>query len=410
MIFYEPVTQERRFFRRPFLGRFIRRNDIDYPRLPARPGLGRGRAGHFSIPAFDDKHTPNIPVFENDKMIGRYYEEISIDRNNARSNFTNTLRVRALEFVQNSVDAQKPFFLFFTPDSSHAPVYSSPAFAGKSRRGKIGDAIMELDWAIGSIMESVKSLGIMEDTIIVFSSDNGAACVGPVEQCGSNGPLLCCKQTTFDGGMRVPGILSWPGTVEPNQINNDVTGLMDLFTTGLALAEIPIPSDRFIDGKNLINLVKTKHTKNSRKSSPSGTHFFYRGDTLGAVRRGDYKMHVYTWSGTKASSIWHFCRGQNVPNVTTEVQTDHSKAPVIYNIGQDPSEKLPLPTKSAEYKQQRPILEKIIAEHQKTLVLGTPQLNYCDDSVMHWAPPGCEKLGKCLPTPASNYAKCYWDN
>ena len=148
---------------------------------------------------------------------------------------------------------------------------------------------MELDWVIGSIMESVKALGIMEDTIIVFSSDNGAACVGPVEQCGSNGPLLCCKQTTFDGGMRVPGILSWPGTVQPNQVNNDVTGLMDLFT-GLHLAGIPIPSDRFIDGRNLLDLVKTNDAKYGRKSSPSGTHFFYRGDTLGAVRHGDYKV------------------------------------------------------------------------------------------------------------------------
>ena len=152
---------------------------------------------------------------------------------------------------------------------------------------------MELDWVIGSIMESVKALGIMEDTIIVFSSDNGAACVGPVEQCGSNGPLLCCKQTTFDGGMRVPGILSWPGTVQPNQVNNDVTGLMDLFATGLHLAGIPIPSDRFIDGRNLLDLVKTNGAKYGPKSSPSGTHFFYRGDTLGAVRHGDYKVFSY---------------------------------------------------------------------------------------------------------------------
>jgi arylsulfatase A-like enzyme len=131
---------------------------------------------------------------------------------------------------------------------------------------------MELDWVIRSIMESVKALGIMKDTIIVFSSDNGAA---SVEQCGPN-------------AANVSKTLSWPGTVQPSQSNNDVIGLMDLSTTGLHLAGIPIPSDRFVDGRNLFDLAKY-----GRKSSPTGTHFFYRGDMLGAVRHGDYKVISY---------------------------------------------------------------------------------------------------------------------
>ena len=103
--------------------------------------------------------------------------------------------------------ALDPFFLYFAPDSSHAPVYASEAFRGKSRRGAYGDAVMELDWAVGQIISALESNNLLDDTIVIFSSDNGAACVGGTkEQEGSNGPLLCCKQTTMDGGMRVPGL------------------------------------------------------------------------------------------------------------------------------------------------------------------------------------------------------------
>ena len=114
----------------------------------------------------------------------------------------------------------------------------------------------------------------------------------------------------------MPGILSWPGIVKPNQVSSHVSSLMDLFSTALDLAGIPIPTDRIIDGKSLLDVVKLepRRSYSSRSygryrghfgetfSVEPGTHFFYRGNTLGAVRHGDYKMHIYTWSGHTASS------------------------------------------------------------------------------------------------------------
>lgn len=231
------------------------------------------------------------------------------------------LTEEATEFINTRAKTDHPFFLFYTPDASHGPVYSSMAFKNKSKRGLIGDAIQELDWSVGQLLETLDKNGIRENTLVVFSSDNGAACVGPLEQSGTNGPLLCCKQTTFDGGMRVPGILSWPGTIKNNQVSSHVGSLMDLFATALDVAGLSVPTDRIIDGKSLMEVVKYEPTAvfNLRRLSNTyfgthhatpnhhtGTHFFYRGNTLGAVRYGNYKMHIYTWSGATASSKVHF--------------------------------------------------------------------------------------------------------
>ncbi|GFQ79205.1 n-acetylgalactosamine-6-sulfatase, partial [Trichonephila clavata] len=123
----------------------------------------------------------------------------------------------AVNFIKNTSSSPKPFFLYWTPDSSHAACYASKDFLGKSRRGLYGDAVMELDYGVGQILNTLQELKIENNTFVFFTSDNGAALVSKTSA-GSNGPFLCGKQTTFEGGMREPAIVWWPGVVPAGQV------------------------------------------------------------------------------------------------------------------------------------------------------------------------------------------------
>ncbi|XP_071823584.1 N-acetylgalactosamine-6-sulfatase-like isoform X2 [Apostichopus japonicus] len=357
---------------------------------------------HFG--PYDDKGTPNIPVFQDSEMIGRYYEEFEINLKTGESNMTQMFLQEGLNFILNQASSQRPFFLYWTPDATHDPPYASKDFLGKSQRGLYGDAVMELDDSVGKILALLKDLKIDSNTFVFFMSDNGAATYAK-EKGGSNGPFLCGKETTFEGGMREPSIAWWPAHIQPGMISHQIGSIMDIFTTSVELAGLKIPQDRIIDGKSLLpSLVKQEMDLNK-------TMFYYRGNEMMAVRQGLYKAHYWTW--TNSIQEFHqahvdFCPGENVTGITTHDQTNHTDAPVLFHLGRDPGEKYPISASNDEYKQAMPALKAVVDEHKKNLLAGTPQLDICDKAVEHWAPPGCEKLNKCLPIPKSNPVKCSW--
>lgn len=357
---------------------------------------------HFG--PYDDKETPNIPVFRNGEMIGRYYEEFEINQKTGESNMTQLYIEEGLKFIQEQNSAGKPFFLYWTPDATHTPLYASKDFLGNSQRGLYGDAVMELDSGVGRILALLKDLKIDNNTLVFFMSDNGAATYEK-ENGGSTGPFLCGKQTTFEGGMREPTIAWWPGKIQPGLILHQLGSIMDLFTTAIKLAGLEVPQDRIIDGTNLLPAL-LKQEINTSKSI-----FYYRGNELMAVRQGLYKAHLWTWTNSIEEFIHdnvNFCPGENVTGVMSHQQVNHTDSPLLFNLGLDPGEKYPISNTSAVYKAVMPGLQAVVQEHKKLLVPGTPQLNLCDRAVEHWAPPGCEKLHKCLPVPKSKPVKCVW--
>uniref|UniRef100_A0A3Q1BNE1 N-acetylgalactosamine-6-sulfatase n=1 Tax=Amphiprion ocellaris TaxID=80972 RepID=A0A3Q1BNE1_AMPOC len=266
---------------------------------------------------------PNIPVYNNSEMLGRYYEEFTINRKTGESNLTQIYLMEGLDFILRQTKDRRPFFLYWAPDATHAPVYASKRFLGKSQRGRYGDAVMELDYSVGQILSWLRTFGIENNTFVFFTSDNGAALVSGPKGGGSNGPFLCGKQTTFEGGMREPAIAWWPG-------------------------------------------------------------------------------HIKEGSGI------NFCPGQEVPDVTTHEQKEHTQQPIIFHLGQDPGEKFPISVLTKEYQNVLSMISPVVEQHKKTMVPGIPQLNMCDMAVMNWAPAGCEKLGKCLKAPKSEPWKCDW--
>uniref|UniRef100_A0A8C5MRW4 N-acetylgalactosamine-6-sulfatase n=1 Tax=Leptobrachium leishanense TaxID=445787 RepID=A0A8C5MRW4_9ANUR len=354
---------------------------------------------HFG--PYNNKDLPNIPVYENWEMIGRYYEDFTIDRNTGESNLTQMYLQQAIAFITREKDPQQPFFLYWAIDATHSPIYASKPFLGTSRRGLYGDAVREIDYSVGKILEMLKQAGIAKNTFVFFTSDNGAALMSGPKQSGSNAPFLCGKETTFEGGMRVPGIAWWPGHVAAGQVSHQLGNIMDLFSTSLSLAGLQPPSDRAIDG---IDLAVCYCLVSHRPI------FYYRGNELMAVRLGLYKAHYWTWSNSweELSQGVDFCPGQNITGVTTHEQVEHTINPLLFHLGRDPGEKYPISVTSAEYQDAVSRISSVVRQHQDTMIPGEPQLNVCDPAVMNWSPPGCEKLGKCLKPPESKPWKCNW--
>ncbi|XP_023235609.1 N-acetylgalactosamine-6-sulfatase-like [Centruroides sculpturatus] len=375
------------------------------PYLPLRHGFHQWFGStncHFG--PYDDKTTPNIPVFRDNQMVGRYYEDFQINQTSGESNMTKLYIQEAVEFIKEEANSGNPFFLYWAPDATHAPIYASKNYLGKSRRGLYGDAVRELDDGVGIILDTLRRMNVANDTFVFFSSDNGAALVSRT-MAGSNGPFLCGKQTTFEGGMREPAIAWWPGKISPGWVSHQAGTVMDLFTTVLKLANLKVPSDRIIDG---IDLTPTllHHAETLRPV------YYYRGDELMAVRYGMYKAHFWCWSNSwkEFKQGIDFCPGEDLPGITSHVQMNYTQQPILFHLGRDPGEKYKISANSAEYKETIAKIRKIVNVHRSTLNPGKPQLNWCDDSVMHWRPPGCEKLKKCLKVPPSKPYLCVWNH
>src|SRR5690606_16189735 len=139
-----------------------------------------------------------------------------------------------------------PFFLYLAHTFPHVPMFASPEFKGKSRAGIYGDAVEEIDWSTGEILDALREEGLAENTLVVFTSDNGPWLIMG-NQGGSAGLLKDGKGSTWEGGMRVPGIVWMPGRIKPG-VTSVPANTMDLFPTALALAGQPTPTDVTIDG------------------------------------------------------------------------------------------------------------------------------------------------------------------
>jgi arylsulfatase A-like enzyme len=231
---------------------------------------------------------------------------------------TQTYTREAVRFIRNS--RSQPFFLYLSHSMPHKPVGASPAFRGKSADGPYGDAVEELDWSAGQILDALRESGIDRRTFVVFTSDNGPWAYGAFKKRikgGSAGPLRGWKGTTWEGGMRVPMIAWWPGKLPQGAVHSGIATVMDLFTTFIELAGGEIPSDRKIDGKNVMGLLQ------GTGPSPHQKLFYYHRGRLCAVREGDWKLHLFKRVAVPGKKLHH---------------TIPCDPPELYNLAEDISE------------------------------------------------------------------------
>jgi arylsulfatase A-like enzyme len=201
----------------------------------------------------------------------------------------------------------------------HTPLVASDNFKGKSKRGPFGDAVSELDWSVGQVLDVLRELQLDDQTLVIFTSDNGPWLVRG-EKGGSARPLRSGKGTTYEGGVRVPCIMWWPGTIPDGSTCNEVAATMDFLPTFAALAGASLPTDRKIDGHDIYPLMTRDDAQ-----SPWKALYYYLGNELHAVRSGPWKLRA------KNNFFNEDIYRKNAPK-------DLEMPPALYNLRLDPGE------------------------------------------------------------------------
>ncbi len=217
---------------------------------------------------------PPLPMFEDRKVI-----EHDMDQRL----FTKRLTERSVDFIAGTHD--QPFFLYLPHVMPHVPIFASESFEGRSGRGLYADVLTELDWSVGQIMQALRDADCLDNTFIVITSDNGPF-LSYGSHAGNNGGLREGKLTTFEGGVRVPMIASWPNHIPADSTCNDVISSMDLLPTFCKLASARLPSHA-IDGIDRTGVFVGQ----SRQIEDREPLYFYSGNELQAVRSGHWKLH-----------------------------------------------------------------------------------------------------------------------
>jgi arylsulfatase len=198
---------------------------------------------------------------------------------------TATYTQEAVKFIRDSKES--PFFLYLAHNMPHVPLGASGRFRGRSRRGLYGDVIEELDFSAGQILNTLKELNLDDNTLIVFTSDNGPWIEGYLgDYGGSASPLRGWKMSAWEGGPRVPCIMRWPGRIPANKICHEMVTTMDLLPTFAKLAGADLPDNRVIDGKYIFSLMSAQ----PGAKSPHEAFYFYNYLRLNAVRSGKWKL------------------------------------------------------------------------------------------------------------------------
>jgi arylsulfatase A-like enzyme len=250
----------------------------------------------------------------------------------------------ATKFIGANKD--KPFFLYMPHTFPHTPLFASERFKGKSTRGIYGDVLAELDWNVGEVLKALKANGVADNTLVFFTSDNGPWTLMGAETGGSAGLLKDGKGSTWEGGMRVPGIAWWPGKIKPG-VTDNVGTMLDLYPTAAKLAGARIPNDRRMDGTDLSPLLLEE------RAVDRGLFCYYRGEKLFAARLGDWKIHFITQGSY----------GDPKP-------AEHPK-PLLFNLAVDPSEAHEI---SAAHPDVVARLTAAVEQHRATVIPVRSQL------------------------------------
>ncbi len=249
--------------------------------LPTRQGFDE----FFGIPYSDDMTKdkfpdtwPELPLMRGEKVI-----EAPVDRDTLTKRYTEA----AVDFIGRNRD--RPFFLYLPhamPGSTADP-FASAAFKGKSANGHYGDSVEELDWSMGEILRALKQHGLDENTLVVWTSDNGAVRRNPPQ--GSNAPYKGWGYGTDEGGMRMPCILRWPGRIPAGAECAELCTMMDFLPTFAKLAGAPLPAGK-IDGSDESRLWFAE--KPGQSPYDETGFFYYHMEQLQAVRAGDWKLYL----------------------------------------------------------------------------------------------------------------------
>jgi uncharacterized sulfatase len=276
----------------------------EFPVYPEFHPLRHGFDHFFGVPHSNDMK--DFALYRDQQCLSRDFTEME--------KLTSLYTREAIEFIEQA--GSQPFFLYFAHTYPHQPLHASENFRGKSKGGLYGDTIEEIDWSLGELVKALKARGLWDNTLLVFTSDNGAW------YNGSSGPLRGRKGQSFEGGFRIPMIASWPRQIPAASVCDAAAMNIDWFPTCLALAGVKLPEDRVIDGKNILPLLTGQQQR-----SPHESLCFYHNESLEAIRVGKWKyipkINTYVWP-VPLDKVWG--------------SAGSAQAPWLYDLEADPQE------------------------------------------------------------------------
>lgn len=294
------------------------------PFLPTRHGFDEW----FGLPYSNDmwphhpearKGTyPDLPLYDGETVVDPAVEP------DDQKTLTTRYTERAVRFIERNHD--RPFFLYLAHSMPHVPIFVNDVRNGSSGAGLYGDVIGEIDWSVGRILDALDRLGLDDDTLVVFTSDNGPW-LSYGDHAGSSGPLREGKGTAWDGGVRVPFVARWPGRIPPGTVSREPAMTIDILPTFAGLAQVPLPT-KPIDGLSILPLLSNPATA---KSPHEALWFYYNNNELQAVRSGRHKLvlpHTYRTLGDQ-------------PPATGGIPVKYSQLKAgteLYDLEKDPGE------------------------------------------------------------------------
>lgn len=288
--------------------------------------LTQGFDEYFGVLHSNDM-TP-LELYRQEQMI-----ENPVNQNTLTERYTN----EAIRFIENNRD--NPFFLYMPHTFPHVPLYVSNQFSGQSDAGLYGDVVETIDWSVGQILAALDRLDLDENTIVIFTSDNG-----PWFE-GSPGPYRDRKGSSWEGGQRVPFIAKWSGTIPGGLVSNEPAMNIDIFPTLVKLAGGELPSDRPIDGKDILPMLT------QGASSPHEALYLFDSDRIAGVRSGRWKLVVETRYRTAVPSF-------DNPN------SYYGPNGLLFDVQLDPSE-------TYSYTRENP---QVVAKMRRLLLRGQEEL------------------------------------
>jgi arylsulfatase A len=294
---------------------------------------GRARAATHPNP---DHTWWHVPLMRDEQII---------ERPAIQETLTQRYTEESVAFIRQHAD--EPFFLYLAHTFPHVPLFASDPFRGQSLRGLYGDTVEEMDWSVGRILDVLRELNLADNTLVLFTSDNGPWLLRGVAG-GSAGLLRDGKGSTWEGGMRVPGIAWWPGSVPAGRTVHNPASILDLLPTLHTLAGLPQPK-RVLDGHDIAPLLL-----GTGQPPADQPFFYYRTNELCAVRRGQFKAHFITYDGYSP-----------VPPVVHET-------PLLFHLGRDPSEQYNI---AADHPEVVAELSAIAAAHRAAMVVAPSLLD-----------------------------------
>tara|TARA_R110000764_G_scaffold103065_1_gene188676 strand:- start:7566 stop:8963 length:1398 start_codon:yes stop_codon:yes gene_type:complete len=323
--------------------------------LPTRQGFDE----FFGLPYSHDIHPyhtnqkkynfPSLPLLEGETVI-----EMDPDADY----LTQRITERAVGFIEKH--REEPFFMYVPHPIPHRPLHASPPFMTevseevkealkkegdsvdyKTRDKIYSNAISEIDWSVGQILDALKKNRLDGNTLVIFTSDNGPSK-------GLATPLRGKKGSTYEGGMRMPTVIRWPGKIPSGQVNDEVMTTMDLLPTFAQLSEAELPADRVLDGKDIMPVLGHK------AHSPHQAFFYHKGNMLAAVRSGKWKLHV---DGEKPIALYDLER--DISESTNVLEGNRSIAARLLGYIKDFQEDIAKNNRPAAYVDNPKALTKI---------------------------------------------------